>query len=82
MSKSHFRSRTYLTPKNLPTDLRGEDLGREIRVVMLGNEGEQSSQGLGSRALVFRRGEKGIYSRHEKYVAIFGRLRNLWLNQP
>ena len=34
-SKSRFRSKIYLTPKNLPTDRRGKDLGREIGVGML-----------------------------------------------
>jgi hypothetical protein len=33
--KSRFRSKTYLTPKKLPTDRRGKDLGREIGVEML-----------------------------------------------
>jgi hypothetical protein len=33
--KSRFRSKTYLTPKKLPIDRRGKDLGREIGVEML-----------------------------------------------
>jgi hypothetical protein len=83
LSQKHaLESRSYLTPKNLPIDQRGKDLGCEVGVEVPWNKGEQTWHGLGLRALGFRSGEEGFYSPHKSDLDDSRRLCKSRLNRP
>jgi hypothetical protein len=79
-SKSRFRSRTYLTSKNLPTNRREKELGHEIGVKSLWIEVEQISKCFGSWALGFKERGKGLYSHSQNRSGETGQLRKSRFN--